>query len=306
MRNDKCLLVTFASWEDRFGLGFRRDVGRFEVPRVLVLYFEQYAEWTTASRDDVRALCDTCGVECVWLRLDVSEPATNWRAVAMAMEKTIKDCGRLLVDISTMPREIIWYVLWLAARGSIDVSYVYHSPENYGESWLSRDPRAPRLVYKLSGMALPSRRTALAVTAGFDLQRVVRLIEWCEPSVLLVGLQSESQFARNAEEMEIYREKIRKELGCEFFEVDAYSDDHGLGAVRGQLANVEGKYNIIASSLGPKLTAIALYKLQMAMPAVGLVYAPATEFSKNYSSGIGQAFWGDMGFRDEIAGRDEQ
>ena len=295
MKKNRGLLVTFASWEERFRAGFRRDVERGGLRRALVLYFGEYEGWTEENRENVGGVCAEEGVECRWSRLSVLKPAENWRSVADAIQVSVKECGDVIVDISTMPREIIWYVLWLLEAEALAVRYVYHSPEKYGEDWLSRDPRAPRLVYKMSGIALPSRKTALVVTAGFDLQRAVRLIEWCEPSVLLVGLQSESLFARNAEAMEDHREKVRREFGCKFFELDAYGDDHGLRAVREQVEAIESSYNVIMSSLGPKLTAISLYRLQRKLPTLGLVYTPATEFSKTYSLGTGRAFWGDLG-----------
>ena len=94
--------------------------------------------------------------------------------------------------------------------------------------------------------------------------------------------------------METYREKIKKEYGCKFFELDAYGGDRGLAAVRKQLDGIGSRFNVIMSSLGPKLTAVALYKLQRVRPEAGLVYAPATEFSATYSFGIGHAFWGEM------------
>ena len=182
MRKSDCLLVAFGSWEDRFAVGFRRDLERVGMRRALVLYFGEYENRTEANRKEVQRTCDGEEVECVWCRLNVTEPARNWQAVAESVGAAVGSCSRVVVDISTMPREVIWYVLWLLEQETVDVSYVYHSPENYGKEWLSRDPRAPRLVYKLSGMSLPAKKTALLVTAGFDLQRAVRLIEWCEPA----------------------------------------------------------------------------------------------------------------------------
>ena len=184
---------------------------------------------------------------------------------------------------------------FLTVRDAIaDLPSLSNAPENYGDGWLSRDPRTPRLVYKMSGMALPSKRTALVVTAGFDLQRAVRLIYWCEPSRVLVGLQGSPGFVRNRSAMEIYREKLRKEHECHFFELDAYGEDRGLAVIEEEVARLGRSWNVIMSSLGPKLTAISLYRLQRGNPEVGLVYAPSTQFSENYSYGIGTAFRGEL------------
>ena len=264
------------------------------IERTVILYFGSYAERTAEGRKRVEGTCERTGVGFVEQELDVDNPATNWRAIQRAVGEAVEGCDRVLVDISTMPREIIWYVLWAVGQGRHSVGYVYHAPENYGDGWLSRDPRTPRLVYKMSGMALPSKRTALVVTAGFDLQRAIRLIYWCEPSRVLVGLQGASGFLRNQSAMEIYREKLRKEHECRFFELDAYGEDRGLGVIEEEVARLGKSWNVIMSSLGPKLTAISLYRLQRGNPELGLVYAPSTQFSETYSYGIGSAFGGEL------------
>ena len=107
-----------------------------------------------------------------------------------AFEEAIGECDGILIDISTMPREIIWYALWMVEQKTKSARYVYHSPKKYGTDWLSKDPRAPRFVYKLSGVALPSAKTALIVTVGYDPPRVRRLLNWCEPARSMVGVQS--------------------------------------------------------------------------------------------------------------------
>ncbi len=62
----------------------------------------------------------------------------------------------------------------------------------------------------------------------------------------------------------------------------------------GVLNALDSAYNVIMSSLGPKLTAITLYKLHRENEARGLVYAPSNEFSLEYSSGIGPCFEGTL------------
>ena len=192
-----------------------------------------------------------------------------------------------------MPREIIWYMLWMIEQNNVIARYVYHSPREYGDDWLSRDPRAPRLVYKLSGIASPSAKTVLIVTAGYDLQRVKRLLNWYEPNKSMIGVQSESKFRRNDEAMAEYN-ILEKEYDCEIFELDAFSDDFGMEVIKEKLEGIDPSYNIIMGSLGPKLTAITLYKIQRQKQEIGLVYAPSNQFNENYSTGIGRCSEGTM------------
>ena len=196
-----------------------------------------------------------------------------------------------------MPREIIWYVLWTVKQSLVKIRYVYHSPDHYGNDWLSRDPRPPRLVYKLSGIAKPSAKTALLVTVGFDPPRAERLISRYEPAKLIIGVQSPSRFPRNDDMMAVYQEtinKYNKEYACKIFELDAFAEDRGMAAIQEVLEPLGSSHNIIMSSLGPKLTAITLYKLQRQREEIGLVYAPSNQFNQKYSSGIGDCFEGTI------------
>lgn len=290
------LLVTFASWEDRFRIGFNRNLKKMGSRKALVFYFSSYAKRTQANRQKVAKICKAKDVEYIQVKLEIDKSADNWRTVLDSIEKVIAGCQDILIDISTMPREIIWYVLWRVKQSSTKIRYVYHRPDSYGD-WLSRDPRSPRLVYKLSGIALPSAKTALLVIVGFDSPRVEKLISWYEPAKLIIGVQGPSPFLQNDEAMAFYRETINeynKKYDCEIFELNAYAEDLGMNAIREVLESLDSSYNIIMSSLGPKLTAITLYQLQRQKDEIGLVYAPSNQFNSDYSSGIGRCFEGTV------------
>lgn len=291
------LLITFASWEDRFRIGFERNLEKISLRKVLVFYFRSYANRTQANRDKVEKICKAKCIEYIPVKFNIDKPADNWRKVLDSIERVIAECREILIDISTMPREIIWYVLWQVEQNSIPARYVYHRPSKYGSEWLSRDPRAPRLVYKLSGIADPSAKTALLVTVGFDPSRAERLISLYEPTKLMLGVQHPSHFSQNEKAVKTYNEiidKYKKEYGCERFELDAFAEDRGMSAIRDVLDQLGSSYNIIMSSLGPKPTAITLYKLQRQRQEIGLVYAPSNQFNEKYSSGIGSCFEGTL------------
>ncbi|WP_157618596.1 hypothetical protein [Spirosoma spitsbergense] len=72
----------------------------------------------------------------------------------------------------------------------------------------------------------------------------------------------------------------------EIFDIDSYLPDHGLPNILSVIARYSDKYNIICSSLGPKLSAISLYKAYGAFPNIALTYVPTKEYSFTYSKGI--------------------
>ena len=48
------------------------------------------------------------------------------------------------------------------------------------------------------------------------------------------------------------------------------------------------------SSLGPKPSAIALYRLKKKYPQTSLAYTPSNEFNRDYSYGIGEKCTGQL------------
>ena len=171
------------------------------------------------------------------------------------------------------------------------IQYVYHRPESYGE-WLSRDPEKPRLVYKMSGFARLGARTVLLVLAGYDTDRTQQLITFFEPAVTLLGLQKQNQDKANSERMQRLRERFDRDDSTKLFELDAFAPDHGQLVIESQMKEFLESHNIIMSSLGPKLSAVSLYRIYRKHTEIGLAYAPSCEFNRSYSKGMGEAIEG--------------
>ncbi|MDE2999519.1 MAG: hypothetical protein OXU79_10635 [Gemmatimonadota bacterium] len=97
--------------------------------------------------------------------------------------------------------------------------------------------------------------------------------------------------------MAVYQDKIdeySKKYDCEIFELDAFDEDRGMVKIEEALKPLVKSFNILMGSLGPKLTAISLYRLQRKWDNIGLVYAPSNQFNEKYSSGIGNCFEGTI------------
>lgn len=115
-----------------------------------------------------------------------------------------------------------------------------------------------------------------------------------EPSHTLLGLQLVDGDSANGERMNEHRERFGREKDVEIFELDAYGSDNGEASILKQMKGFVDSHNVVMSSLGPKLSALALYRIQRAHPAVGLAYAPSREFNRGYSSGLAQSFEGEL------------
>jgi hypothetical protein len=284
-------LITLASWEDRFPKGTRRLFEEHLISSITLFYVDQYADWSALHRGDLKRIAATAGIPINEIELKLSKPAQVWQEYIVPEIGLLSPDKEILVDVSTMPREIIWQVFWLLGRARRPINYVYHRPFGYGD-WLSRDPGKPRLAYKMSGLSKLDSRTALVVLAGYDVDRVKHLIATFEPAVTLLGLQKDSVDPQNSHKMREQREAFERDSSVRVFEVDAYLDDHGTQAVTDAIAPFGNDHNILLTSMGPKLSAIALFKMHWKNDSLGLVYLPANEFNRDYSHGIGESVIG--------------
>lgn len=282
------LIITVASWEERFWLGFKRLTDE-SCPKNLLLYFyKEYASATKANRDRVEALSREKGIEVQARELSFQDPVRSWRTLFETITKWTTQKIQVTIDLATMPRETIWTILDLLDESEPIVRCVYHQPEAYSTEWLSRDPGKPRLVYKLAGEAKLGLHTTLLVLTGYDVDRVRQLITFFEPQCTLLGLQVGDQFDNQSLNVDRHKREFEGEQGIELFNVDAFSEDHGFNAIEKQLEPHLKNSNIVMSSLGPKLSAIALYHLHKKYPGTALAYAPSNEFNPEYSHGIGE------------------
>lgn len=287
-------LITFGSWEDRFLQGFERDVETWRPQSVVMYYYESYSTWTFKDRKAVEGICQEAGVSLHEHALGVDTPAQNWRMIRDTILEEIPRGSLSLVELTTMPREVIWLVFWFLDFIKNTVRYVYYRPESYSEDWLSRDPEKPRLVYRMSGISRLDRRTCLLVIPGYDFERMQQLRAFYEPAVTLIGLQSGAGDSRNEERMKKLRARYENEHGVRLFTLNAYGSDHGQATIESEIAGVSDTHNIIVSSLGPKLSAVSLYRIHRNNPDVGLTYAPSKEFNQEYSRGIADRYEGEL------------
>ena len=192
-------IVTVCSWEPRFLLGIQRTLRQCSAKAMLAYFIGEYGDRTREAREGLREL-----VARQQPSLDLQEREMTFGTPTAAWEMLQRDLGpkagvgdAVLVDLTTMPREIIWSTLfWLQAAGTRPC-YVYNRPGTYASDWLARDPNDPRLVYKLAGLLDVGRPTALAAVTGFDENRCRQAVEYYEPACMILAAQSGLQYENN-------------------------------------------------------------------------------------------------------------
>lgn len=284
--NGKDVVITVASWEDRFVLGLRRLLIEKEPRMVLMFYYAEYADRTKTNRNKIRSSCEEKGIAILDQMISFKNPTDNWRILDGETSQVISASDSVIVDVSTMPRDTIWSTFYFLDEIGANTFYVYNRPERYSNEWLSRDPGVPRLVYKLSGISEFGKATALIIITGFDPERTEQLITYYEPKVTYLGLQTGDQYENKRMNVKKHMDTAKSYTEINVFDIDAYSDDHGYSIISQIITEHLTDYNIIIASLGPKPSAIALYRLHKTFPHVALAYAPSNDFNLEYSLGI--------------------
>jgi hypothetical protein len=119
------------------------------------------------------------------------------------------------------------------------------------------------------------------------------MIRFFEPQYTFLGLQGGDQLSNQELNVSKYKNEFEKrERTIELFDIDSYESDHGFDAIKRILSTNIDNSNIVMGSLGPKLSAISLYKLHKIYPQTSLAYAPSNEYNRRYSYGIGRVHEG--------------
>lgn len=286
-------LITVASWEERFLLGTTALIKNHQPKKIYMYYYKEYADWSIENREAIHDLCNINNIECVEIEIEFENYISSWKKV-LKINDTLSSNELVLIDISTMPRDVIWALFKNIGKYSSKYDYIYYKPKSYSNEWLSRDPECPRLQLYQSGIYTLGKPSLLIVTTGFDSNRTEQLINYFEPRLTLLGEQSGKQFNNQKRNFENHKELLESDLPIESFNVDAYSSDHGFEIINKYVTKHIDNYNILLSSLGPKLTSVALYNIWKNDDRVSLVYAPSREFNKDYSSGIGDHYYGSI------------
>lgn len=281
------IIISVASWEERFVKGAEHLIDTMSPNKIVILYLQEFSERTANNRKLVSQFAIARRIEIREVEIQFSTSIQCWSRLAKFLPEIIEHGSEVAFDISTSPREVLWYTLHILDVLECQARWVYHRPLSYGDEWLSRNALSPRLLLKRSGIALPGRKTCLIALAGFDSERLAQLIERFEPARCFIGRQTGTQLnndVRNAASDEVFANQ--KEI--EIFDFNCY--DTSPEAHKYLLSKIPDEiwecYNVIGASLGPKPSAITMFDLTNIRPEIGLVYVPSGEYSANYSIGI--------------------
>jgi hypothetical protein len=279
----KRVLLAPAGWEERYTNGVLVDVNEFKPSQIIVPYSTKYSERTSPARQKIRQFAEKEGIKFFDYSVDYQDSVSLYRSVIDLFSKHFGACEAIRFNVTTSPRDMIWYVLHALSSQEVNAWISYYRPVGYGD-WLSRDARPPRIALKRSGIAYPDRHTCILVLSGYDLERLSQLRQRYEPKKLLLGHQTGDQLDNN--KRNVFSQFTMNEQD-EKFNFDCYdTSDKAVSQLCSKFDELHEEYNVIAASLGPKPSAITLFKLTELRPEIGLVYIPAGDYNEFYSYGI--------------------
>ena len=277
------------SWEDRSLLGFKQDCEDVKTSKVIALRKEYPVNELEVSEciDKITCICSQQAIdyeEVIWK----DNPFENSEHLNSCLNK-LKVDDIVHVDISTMPRDIIWTLLFFLNQRSNHVLIRYYQPKSYHGAWLSKEPYSPRLLLKHSGIIELGKPQCVVIITGFDEERTRQIVSKFEPQKVVLCIQKGEQFDNNNRNETSKHKLICKNIGVpdiSSIEIDCYGADFGKKAINDLLLSLSA-YNVIIASFGPKPSAIGVYMSFKEHPEIALCYVPCKEYNKEYCKGIG-------------------
>lgn len=287
---NKNTLIVVLGWEERFLSGFKLDILNNKFGICFIIIYEDYFmknEFSIIMQmnlDIVKDICINNSITLNCINFTYSKPSEMYfNSRVEESFKNLTNCN-ILIDISTIPREMIWSLLTFLKEQNVNIKLIYHKPVSYDKNWLCRDFEKPILQLGHSGISKFGAKTALIIITGFDFERTKQLINHFEPDIVYLCIQEGDQFEntkRNVENHKLFSNQDQ----IIFIEIDSYNIDLGSTIIISIIENLE-EYNIIISSQGPKLSSIIAYNAFLKYPNIGLTYVPSKEININYSKGL--------------------
>jgi hypothetical protein len=276
-------LITVLGWEDRFISGTEIILNENNIQKIVLISFTDYADMNIKNKSTFLKKVNDLNIEVEEIQLNYSDSINNWKVFDVFFEKQILSSD-ILLNITTMPRETIWALLFFLKKIHSSINYIYFKPEKYCNNWLTKNHKNPRLLFKHSGIFDLNKNLVLFIITGFDDSRLSSLIEYYEPSKVVLLNQVGNQFD-NEERNNGSNKNIFLNLNHEKIEFDSYDVINASDILSKKIKEYED-CNIIISSHGPKLSSLSTYKNYLLNDNIALAYVSARDFNDKYSVGI--------------------
>lgn len=277
-------LITVLGWEERFLLGLKMILRDFTLQSIILIQFDDYLSMDNMydNTEEIKNLSKEYSFEIVNIKLEYNDSIKNWNILELFFTDFSSD---YLFNITTIPRETIWTLFFFLKRKVESLNYIYFRPKSYCNDWLTKNHKFPRLLFKHSGLFDLSKNLSLFVIAGFDNSRLEQLIDYYEPSKIVIFYQKDNYFENGERDTSFYN--FAKRFDCKIIKINTYDVDETSDIIFKQFIEYEKEYNIIIDSQGPKISSMSVYNTYLKSgERMGLAYVAAKDFNSKYSEGI--------------------
>jgi|TARA_R110000787_G_scaffold231546_3_gene338928 hypothetical protein len=280
----EAVLITIASWEERFALGVGRSLSQENFTDVVCLVSDRYADETSERRTAARLLASEAGVQYEEWQFDFEDQVECYYKMSALAQERLARADRVVLDISTAPRTLVWMLLGALTPAGREIFIRYSQAAEY-DDWQTTEEGEPRLIINRSGIMYPDKPTCLVALCGPEISRAEKMFDRFEPRKTLL-----LRDPRAANYGEIKR--LPNDYGGTVQEIvfdNTDTSDANLSRLEELVQpQIEG-HNVVAASLGPKMSAILLFKLSQRYEQVGLSYVVSGQHNLASTSGIGQS-----------------
>lgn len=290
MKN-KCLILC-PSWEERSWLGFKDTFENDSFSKVIMVKKSSpfHAELICDTIDKVDAICKENNIACKSLMWE-DVPLCDWKSLS-ELNDELKDYKEIVIEISTMPRDILWSLMTFISELKINAKIIYYQPQSYDNTWLSREPFSPRFLLKYSGIVEFGKPTCLVIVTSFDTERTRQIITKFEPQKVILCVQGGRQFdneKRNDSESHSKVCEIMRVPEVVVEKINSFSKDFSEEKFKSIFKNLDD-FNVVAASFGPKPSAVGMFNAVRTYNRVALCYVPCREYNANYCHGIADKY----------------
>jgi hypothetical protein len=289
------ILITSIGWEPRYILGLENTVQnlKLNITQAIVFHPVLFQSTTNQALQKTETILSKKNIYASYIDINLPDHVIAWKTVESALKDAPRN-GKFILDITTMSRHLIWLCLHFLENLNSYVKCIYYRPESYG-NWLSGDNGKSKLLFRHSGVAYPDRKTCLVLFSGFDADRTNQIIDTFEPAKIILIVQSGDRFDNQTRCITTLTGRSENNIEL----LDAYTDIETVTQALYKKTKSEIEtYNVVAATVGPRISSIALYKLNKLLPQVGLSYTDSSVYNNQYSIGIdiSSPYYADLSF----------
>lgn len=311
MADAEKVLIAAASFEDRSTVWVRKflDSGG-KTEHVFVADIFESDPMYKENLDQLAKL----GVYNV-TQVDRFSSRSLWEWTWSVIEACSSGCD-LVIDVTCMPRELLGMLLFAVSRkssaiDSVSVAYVAAPEGGYAtqnknlpesDRWLSKGVKTVRSIIGFPGTFRSERDSHLVILAGHEMDRILQIVEYLEPSRLTIsGGQEKSSILVGAEQLSReVADALRDQLKDRIQVPEIGDIEFGSSSIEEVFESLidakleKSDENIALVAMNTKLSFVGAALFALCQREVRMIYAVPQEYNPLYCQGVGKSHQFDI------------